>query len=216
MTEGALVGTLIRLEPLDHHHADGLAAASAADPTLYTWSPVPQGAAEVREYIDTARAWRDAGSAIPYATVPVEGGVVIGSTRFWNLERWNWPDGHPRHGRENYDACEIGYTWLTRSAVRTGANTEAKWLMLSHAFETWQVLSVCLHADVRNDRSRAAIERLGARFEGVLRAHRLAADHTARDSARYSIVSSEWPDVQRHLVRLLGCWPAEHDQQGDR
>jgi RimJ/RimL family protein N-acetyltransferase len=203
MTERALVGTLIRLEPVDHRHADGLAAASAADSTLYPWSPVPQGAAEVRKYIDTALAWRDAGSAVPYATVLVESGVVIGSTRFWNMERWNWPGGHPRHDREDCDACEIGYTWLTRSAVPTGANTEAKWLMLSHAFETWQVLRVCVHADVRNDRSRAAIERLGARFEGVLRAHRLAADHTARDSARYSIVSSEWPDVKQHLVRLL-------------
>jgi N-acetyltransferase len=94
--------------------------------------------------------------------------VVTGSTRFWNLERWNWPGGHRRHRRENYDACEIGYTWLTRSAVRTGANTEAKWLMLSHPFETWQVLRVCLHADVTNERSRAAIERLGpAALAGV-------------------------------------------------
>jgi N-acetyltransferase len=168
MAEGALVGTLIRLEPLDHHHAGGLAAASAAHPGLYAWSPVPQGAAEVREYIDTALAWRDAGSAVTYATVLVEGGVVIGSTRFWNLERRNWPGGHPRHRPEHYDAGDIGYTCLTRSAVRRGANTEAKWLMLSHAFETWQVLRVCLHADVRNERSRAAIEGLGpAALAGV-------------------------------------------------
>ena len=88
---------------------------------------------------------------------------------------------HPRHGRANPDVCEIGYTWLTRSAIRTAANTEAKLLMLTHAFETWQVLRVCLHTDARNQRSRAAIERIGAKFEGILRAHRMAADFTPRD-----------------------------------
>jgi RimJ/RimL family protein N-acetyltransferase len=112
------------------------------------------------------------------------------------------------HGRSNAriasapDACEIGYTWLTRSAIRTAANTEAKLLMLTHAFEAWQVLRVCLHTDVRNERSRAAIERIGGRFEGILRAHRMAADYIARDSARYSIVASEWPAVKQRLVHL--------------
>ena len=124
-----------------------------------------------------------------------------GSTRFWNLERWLWPLGHPLHGRHTPDACEIGYTWLTQTAIRTPANTEAKFLMLSYALDTWQVLRVCLHTDVRNARSRAAIERLGARFEGVLRF--VAADYTARDSARYSILASEWPAVKERLNRLL-------------
>jgi RimJ/RimL family protein N-acetyltransferase len=121
--------------------------------------------------VDTALAWRDAGSAVPFAIVRMSDGVAIGSTRFWNLERWSWPPGHPRHGRHFPDACEIGYTWLTRSAIRTAANTEAKLLMLMHAFETWEVLRVCFHTDARNQRSRAALERIGGKCEGILRAH---------------------------------------------
>ncbi len=198
-----LTGRHIRLEPLDRRHVEGLATAAAADPALYRWSPVPQGNAEISSYVDTALAWRDAGTAVPYAIVRTENGVVMGSTRFWNLERWAWPPGHERHGREAPDVCEIGYTWLTRPAIRTAANTEAKFLMLTYAFETWQVLRVCLHTDVRNLRSRAAIERIGGKFEGVLRAHRMAADYTPRDSARYSIVQAEWPEVKQRLNHLL-------------
>lgn len=198
-----LPGRHVRLESLEHRHVDGLVAAATADPSLYQWSPVPQGKVEVTSYVDTALAWRDAGSAAPFAIVRVDDGVVIGSTRFWNLERWSWPQGHPSHGRSAPDVCEIGYTWLTRSAIRTAANTEAKLLMLTHAFEAWQALRVCFHTDARNERSRAALERIGGQFEGILRAHRMAADHTARDSARYSIVASEWPGVKRRLGRLI-------------
>jgi RimJ/RimL family protein N-acetyltransferase len=131
------------------------------------------------------------------------GDVVIGSTRFFDIERWSWPQGHVRHGRPHPDVCEIGYTWLAPSSIRTAANTEAKLLMLTHAFEAWQVLRVCLHTDERNQRSRTAIQRIGGRFEGILRAHRLAADNTARNSARYSIVVSEWPGVKQRLTALL-------------
>jgi RimJ/RimL family protein N-acetyltransferase len=133
----------------------------------------------------------------------VDDGIVLGSTRFWNLERWSWPQGHPRHGRHFPDACEIGYTWLTRSAIRTASNTEAKLLMLTYAFETWRVLRVCFHTDARNQRSRAALERIGGKFEGILRAHRMAADYTARDSVRYSIIEAEWPAVKQWLSHLL-------------
>jgi len=198
-----LVGKHVRLESLDHRHVDGLVAASAGDGSLYQWSPVPRDKAEAVSYVDTALTWRDAGTAVPFATVRVADGVVVGSTRFFNLERWAWPPGHPRHGRDVADACEIGYTWLARSAIRTAANTEAKLLMLTHAFESWQMLRVCLHADARNQRSRAAIERIGGRFEGILRAHRMAADFIARDSARFSIVAAEWPDVKRRLEQML-------------
>jgi RimJ/RimL family protein N-acetyltransferase len=197
-----LAGRHVRLEPLDRRHVDGLVAAAAVDRSLYQWSPVPQGKAEAISYVDTALAWLDAGTAAPFAIVGMDG-TVIGSTRFFNLERWAWPQGHSRHGRAVPDACEIGYTWLARSAIRTPANTEAKLLMLTHAFETWQVLRVCLHTDVRNQRSRAAIERIGGKFEGILRAHRMAADYIARDSARFSIVADEWPDVKRRLNHLL-------------
>jgi len=196
----SLQGKHIRLEPLGPHHIDGLVAAAAADPALYRWSPVPQGKDEAAAYIDTALAWRDAGTAVPFAIVRMPDEIVIGSTRFWNIERWAWPVGHPSHGRDVPDACEIGYTWLARSAVRTAANTEAKLLMLCHAFEVWQVLLVCFHTDARNERSRAALERIGAQREGILRSHRMAADFIPRDSVRYSIVAAEWPSVKERLV----------------
>jgi RimJ/RimL family protein N-acetyltransferase len=198
-----LTGTHIRLEPLEHRHVDGLIAASALDPTLYQWSAVPQGKLEATRYIDTALALRDAGTAVPFATVRIEDGVVLGSTRFFDIERRAWPQSHPRHGRQPPDVCEIGYTWLNRSAIRTAANTEAKLLMLTHAFETWQVLRVCFHTDARNDRSAAAIQRIGGKFEGVLRSHRMAADFIARDSKRFSIVASEWTAAKLRLVQLL-------------
>ncbi len=198
-----LRGRRVRLEPLGHRHIDGLVAAAAADPSLYQWSPVPQGKAETASYVETALAWQEAGKAVPFATVRVDDGVVVGSSRFFDIERWAWPEGHPRHGGQMPDACEIGYTWLAGSAIRSGANTEAKLLMLTHAFETWQVLRVCLHTDVRNQRSRDAIKRIGGKFEGILRAHRMAADFIARDSARFSIIAAEWPEVKQRIARLL-------------
>jgi N-acetyltransferase len=218
-----LTGKHIRLEPLEYRHVEGLVAASATDSSLYQWSPVPQGKIEATSYVDTALAWRDAGTAVTFAIVrsddslddSVNDGVVIGSTRFFNLERWSWPKGHPRHARRDPDVCEIGYTWLARSAIRTAANTEAKLLMLTHAFETWQVLGVCFHTDARNQRSRTALERIGGKFDGILRAHRMAADYIARDSVRYSIVAAEWPAVKQQLNQFLSQSPvaAKHDKR---
>jgi RimJ/RimL family protein N-acetyltransferase len=198
-----LTGSHIRLEPLSLSHADGLVAASAGDPALYQWSAVPIGRDAVLRYIETALSWRDAGTALAFATVRIEDGAVLGSTRFFDIDRWSWPAHHPRQGRLKPDVCEIGYTWLTHSAIRTAANTEAKLLMLAHAFEVWQVLRVCLHTDARNARSQAAIERIGGKFEGVLRAHRMAADFIPRDSFRYAIVAAEWPLVKQRLTERL-------------
>jgi N-acetyltransferase len=198
-----LTGEHVRLEPLDGRHISGLAAAAAIDSSIYKWSLVPQGMREMTRYVEIALSWRDSGTAVPFAIVRQRDGQVIGSTRFWNIERWAWAHEHPRQGREHPDACEIGYTWLAASAIRTGANTEAKLLMLTHAFEVWRVLRVCLHTDVRNERSRKAIERIGGKFEGILRAHRMAADFTPRDSARYSILLGEWPEVKLRLGKLV-------------
>jgi N-acetyltransferase len=197
-----LQGSHVRLEPLNHLHLEGLMNA-ASDRSLYQWSPVPNGRFEVTRYVDTALAWQNAGTALPFAIVRMDDGEVIGSTRFWNIERWAWPEGNPRHGRDFPDACEIGHTWLMTAAIRTAANTEGKLLMLTHAFESWQVLRVCFHTDARNTRSRAALERIGGKFEGVLRAHRMAADFTPRDSVRFSILAAEWPDVKRRLTQRL-------------
>src|SRR5260370_15424848 len=182
-TEGlVLSGTHIRLEPLDGRHVNGLVVAAAADPSLYQWSPVPQGKVEASSYVNTALAWPKAGSAVPFAIVRADDDVVIRSTRVSNLERWLWPEGHPRHGDHVLDACEIGYTWLTRSAIRTAANTEVKLLMLTHAFETWQMLRVCFHTDARNQRSRDALERLGGKSPGDFPAATIRAPCSGRQS----------------------------------
>src|SRR5260370_9610105 len=210
-----LTGKHIRLEPLEYRHVEGLVAASATDASLYQWSPVPRGKVEATSYVDAALASRDASSAVSFAIVRlndglndgfddgVDDGVVIGSTRFFNLERWSWPKGHPRHGRHDPDVCEIGYTWLARSAIRTAANTEPKVLMLTHAFETCQVVGVCFHTDARNQRSRTALERIGGNFHWILPAHRRAPDYIAPYSVRYSIVAAEWPAVEQHVRQLL-------------
>lgn len=198
-----LKGKHVRLEPLELSHADALATAAAVEPSLYRWTNAPQTSAQAADYIGAALALRDAGKAVPFATIRLEDGAVIGSTRFFDLETWAWPSGHARHGRSHPDVCEIGYTWLTQSAIRTAANTESKFLMLSHAFETWGVLRVCLHTDARNLRSQVAISRIGGVREGTLRAHRMASDFTARDSARFSIIAKEWPGVKERLRRML-------------
>jgi len=198
-----LTGTHIRLEPLTLEHANALAAASAVDPSLYRWSAVPLGIDQVRRYVESALAMRDAGTAIPFATVRLADNVTVGSTRFFDIERWAWPAGHPRAGLTTPDVCEIGYTWLGASAIRTAVNTEAKLLMLTHAFETWQLVRVCFHTDSRNDRSAAAIERIGGRPEGILRSHRMASDFIPRDSKRFSILAAEWPYVKARLQSLL-------------
>jgi RimJ/RimL family protein N-acetyltransferase len=198
-----LAGHYIRLEPLHPRHAEGLAAAAAENRSEYDWSPVPDGKEQAAQYIETALAARQTGKAVPFATVRLSDSRVIGSTRFFDLEQWPWPPHHPRYGRSNPDVCEIGYTWLAHSAMRSAANTEAKLLMLSYAFEVWDVLRVCLHTDVRNERSRAAIARIGGRFEGILRAHRMAADFIARDSARFSITAEEWNDAKQRLQQRL-------------
>jgi N-acetyltransferase len=198
-----LEGTHVLLEPLTGQHIVPLVAAAAADPSLYQWSLVPQGEADMTKYVETALAWRDAGTAVPFATIRLSDGTVIGSTRYFDIERWAWPEGHPERGRRFAEGCEIGYTWLTRSAIRTPANTEAKLLMLTHAFESWKMLRVCFHTDLRNERSWAALARIGGHFEGILRSHRMAADFTPRDSARFSIVAAEWPVLKPQLAGLL-------------
>ncbi|HEY1623464.1 MAG TPA: GNAT family N-acetyltransferase [Streptosporangiaceae bacterium] len=199
---GPLTGDRVRLEPLGYRHATGLAAACAGTGTgeLYRWTFVPRDTEAANRYIETALAARDRRVQVPYAVVRLADETVIGSTRFCYLDYWAWPDREP--GPAVPDVAEIGHTWLGPGAIRTGANQEMKRLMLTHAFGTWRVKSVCLHTDARNDRSRAAMERIGARFDAVLPAHRLAADLTPRDSARYSITAAEWPAVRQHLADL--------------
>jgi N-acetyltransferase len=206
--EVTLRGRHVVLVPLRSEHVDALAEASGearatGDAELYKWSPVPQTREDVATYVASALSGRDAGTMVPFATTRASDGRVIGSTRFCFTDRWAWPARHPRYGNPFPDVVEIGYSWLARSAVRTAANTEAKLLMLGHAFEAWKCVGVCLHSDARNERSRAAIERIGGRFDGLLRAHRMASDFIPRDSARYSIVAAEWPQVKERLLQKL-------------
>ena len=127
---------------------------------------------------------------------------MIGATRFLaRLLAVARADARPGHLRDRLYLAG-------REALRTGANTEMKRLMLTHAFEVWEVRSVCLHTDVRNQRSRDAIQRIGGKFEGILRAHRLAVDLSPRDSARFSITAAEWPAVRQHLDELARALPA--------
>ncbi len=197
-----LSGRLVRLEPLSQAHLEGLVAAANADDAEdfpFTW--VPRRRDELSRWIDEALALAAAGRAVPFATLAATDGRVLGSTRLANLERWDWleppPDPRP------LDAAEIGWTWLGRPAQRSGANTEAKLLMLRHAFTVLRVRRVTLKTDARNERSRAAIARLGATLDGVLRAHLPASDGGPRDSAVFSIVEAEWPAVEARLTTLL-------------
>ena len=206
-TTGPLTGKHVRLEPLGHHHVRGLVAAAAGGGELYRWTFVPQDEAGMRRMVEAAVAARDRGTAVPFAVIRAEDNAVIGSTRFSDLVYWPWPEPRPAP-----DTCEIGPTWLGEDAIRTGANTEMKRLMLGHAFETWGVRSVCLHADARDQRSRAAIQRIGARFEGVLRAHRLGTDLAPCDSARFSITASDWLAVRQHLDELIRRYQASPPQ----
>lgn len=196
-----LEGELVRLEPLTAAHAQALfdAASESDDADLYRWTWVPRSREAAEEYIAKAQDKL----FVPFATVRRADGRVVGSTRYEQYF-WEWPPGHEHHGRATPDVVEIGWTWLAGSAVRSGINTEAKLLMLRHAFETWHVHAVRLTTDRRNVRSQTAIERLGARRDGVIRAARTGADGTVRDSVWYSILAAEWPDVERRLQALLG------------
>ena len=127
----------------------------------------------------------------------------MGATRFCEIASWQWPPG-ARHQRQGVpDVLDIGFTWLAGSAQRTSVNTEAKLLMMTHAFEVWEVHRVALQTDVRNKRSWAAIERIGGQLDGIMRADRPGSDDTVRTSARFSIVAEEWPDVKARLAARL-------------
>jgi RimJ/RimL family protein N-acetyltransferase len=128
---------------------------------------------------------------------------VVGATRYCEVAYWQWPPGatHQRHGVP--DVVDIGFTWLAGSAQRSPVNTEAKLLMMGQAFEVWEVHRVALQTDERNSRSRAAIERIGGKLDGIMRADRPGSDDTVRTSARFSILAREWPDVKARLTARL-------------
>jgi len=194
-----LSGRHLALEPMTVHHVDELALAGSADRSTFGYTQVPDGRDETRDYVTwllddaaNSRAW-------PFVQRRLIDDTVVGCTRFMNPA---WP-----LGRDDPDEVEVGGTWLTPSAQRTPINTEAKLLLLTHAFETWHVQRVAICTDARNEQSRRAIERIGARFEGVLRRHRRSTRRgdgiRLRDTAAYAITVDDWPAVQAVLVERL-------------
>ena len=193
----------LRLEPLGLAHVDALVAAASESRATYGLTNVPDGAAAMTAYVNEALADAERGLAVPFATVDKRAGRVVGSTRFGNVERWRWHCPPAPPVPVGPDAVEIGWTWLAASAQRTHVNTEAKLLMLGHAFDVWRVRRVSLKTDARNARSRANIERIGCRFDGILRAHMPAWDGAVRDSAFYSMLAAEWPHARERLLARL-------------
>ena len=194
----------VRLEPLTVGHAQALLEVATGPRDTYGLTSVPGDEASMVRYIQTALGDQEAGRALPFATLARATGRVLGTTRFGNIEFWAWPPGNlNQRGEDRPDVAEIGWTWLAASAQRTPINTEAKLLLLAHAFETWRVHRVSFMTDARNERSRRAILRLGARFDGVLRAARPASDGGIRDTAAFSILEDEWPAVKTQLQSRL-------------
>ncbi|MFI1975755.1 GNAT family N-acetyltransferase [Streptomyces wedmorensis] len=195
-----LEGAFVRLEPLGHHHATGLADAAEEERDSYGFTWVPRRE-EVPAYVDTQLGRAADGRLAPYVQVDAATGRIVGATSFW--EPRPWPSG------EGLCAIEVGFTWLAASAQGTGINTEAKYLLFRHAFETWGVARVDLKTDSRNARSRAAIESVGATFEGVLRNSARSwapgEDGRLRDSAVFSIITEEWPARRAALEHRLAA-----------
>ena len=187
-----LEGPHVRLEPLDlERHFDGLCAI-ALDPDLWRWGlNVIETAPELRRYLQAALREQREGRSLPFATIQREGPHVAGCTRFGNIE--------PAHRR-----VEIGWTWVGVPYQRTVVNTEAKYLMLRHAFEVWKCHRVELKTNALNRRSRAAIARLGARQEGILRKHAIGDSGVPRDTVYFSVIDEEWPQVKARLEGMLG------------
>ncbi|MBO0872528.1 MAG: GNAT family N-acetyltransferase [Pseudonocardia sp.] len=194
-----LQGRYVRLEPLGHEHAAGLAAAAEEDRGGYAFTWVPR-ADEVSGYIDAQLERAGAGKLAPYAQVDRGRGRAVGVTAFWDPRTW---PANP----DRLCAIEVGFTWLSASAQGTAVNTEAKYLLFRHAFEQWDVARVDLKTDARNRRSRAALEKVGAHFEGVLRSWSRSwapgEDGKLRDSAMFSITSDEWPECRARLEARL-------------
>ena len=194
-----LTGRHVTLTPLSMDDVPELVQAASGDRSTFGWSIVPSTIREMEVVVSRLLADRDQRSAVPFATRRSDTSEIIGMTRFLTL-RWFFDREYP-------DAAEIGGTFLAAAAQRTTANTDAKLLMMTHAFDVWGVRRLDLKTDERNERSRRAIERIGGQFEGVLRNWQAAQvdgeEGATRNSAMYSILASEWPDVRARLEERL-------------
>jgi RimJ/RimL family protein N-acetyltransferase len=194
-----LAGSYVRLEPLASEHVDALVVAANEDRSSYIFTNVLQNVDEATQYVNVMLSMWKSGEVVPFVQVDVARDRVVGVTRFMTIRRLN--DSSAPY------AVEIGGTWLAASGQRTGINTNAKLLLLEHAFTTLGVGRVDLKTDARNERSRAAIARIGATFEGVLRHWQPSLvsgeEGRLRDSAIFSILDTEWPDVREQLRSTL-------------
>ncbi|MBK5331557.1 MAG: GNAT family N-acetyltransferase [Ilumatobacteraceae bacterium] len=195
-----LTGTHVQLEQLSLDFAEELTAAGNQDRSTYGWTPVPPTVEGMQRYIIGLLNEQHARTAIPFVQRRTSDGELVGCTRYLRLEWWA--------GGDLPAEVEIGGTWLAASAQRTPINTEAKYLLLSNAFDSWNVHRVSICTDARNTQSRTAILRIGASFEGILSSHRGSyapgeENVVARDSAMYSIIRSEWPAVKHDLEGRL-------------
>jgi N-acetyltransferase len=185
-----LEGKHARLEPLAKTHLPGLTQVGL-DEELWRWIPTPvRTPEEMAAYLETAFEERERGVSLPFAIIEKATGRAIGSTRYGNIDR-------------THHRMEIGWTWVAREWQRTAINTEAKYLLLKHAFETLGCMRVELKTDSLNERSRAAILRIGAREEGTFRNHMITASGRIRHSVYFSIIDSEWPSVKARLEEKL-------------
>jgi len=183
-------GNTVQLRILEPADAPALIDA-AADGQLWNLNvTVVPGRSTIDGYIASALRGYEEGHVIPFVVIARDSGRIVGSTRFWKIDSAN-------------RKLEIGHTWLSQSAQRTAANTEAKYLMLKHAFEVMQTVRVQFTTDELNEKSRAAILRIGAKQEGIVRHERIMPDGRKRNSVRFSIIDTEWPDVKNQLEKKL-------------
>lgn len=199
-----LRGRHVVLEPLALEHAPALLAIADADRPSYALQPLPRDGDGMRAWVAEALEDHRRDQSLPFVVRRPDGtGAIIGSTRFMSVEWWSWPGAPPLPVPTGPDVVEIGWTWYALAAQRTAVNTEAKLLLCAHAFEVWGVRRISWKTDARNARSHAAILRLGAHFDGILRAHRAAGDGTVRDSAYFSMLAAEWPEARARLVARI-------------
>ncbi|HMF15517.1 MAG TPA: GNAT family protein [Gemmataceae bacterium] len=189
-----LIGRYVRLEPLRPAHAPDLFAALSVDPTIWRWwrETPPADLAGMEAFVNATLQEQAGGSVVAFAQVELASSRAVGSTTYMDI-------------RPEDRGLEIGSTWLGKPWQRTGINTEAKYLLLRHAFEVLGAARVQLKTDARNVQSQTAIARLGAVREGVLRKHRLVRNGFLRDSVMFSIIDAEWPDVKARLERLMAA-----------
>jgi RimJ/RimL family protein N-acetyltransferase len=185
-----LEGKFVRLEPMTESHVEALVEVGFEE-SLWKWIPTQCKTREDMEnYVRLALSDQERGIALPFVTIEQASGTVIGSTRFGNIDVAN-------------KRAEIGWTWINPKWQRTVVNTEAKFLMLSHAFETWKCIRVELKTDALNEKSRNAILRIGAKEEGIFRKHMITSTGRYRDTVYFSVLDSEWPTVKQRLLERL-------------